>query len=171
MIFFHNRNHASYPDAMVGFVRGWNLIFKYRILYIIIRDIDTDPAIFFKNFQCDITFLRNWNFFTRMDGILQGICKEAAQICNLKTRKISSSDRNLDINSSIFCLIGVGGKNQVQCFIIAVSDHAAVVNIGTDLMYVLQSLIQFIFRNTVLQKCHMMTKVMTIDGSLLLGNR
>ena len=70
MIFFHDRDHASDTYAMVGFVRGRNLIFKYRILYIIIRDIDTDPAIFFKNFQCDITFLRSWNFFTRMDGIL-----------------------------------------------------------------------------------------------------
>ena len=70
MIFFHDRDHASDTYAMVGFVRGRNFIFKYRILYIIICDIDTDPVIFFKNFQCDITFFRCRNFFTCMYGIL-----------------------------------------------------------------------------------------------------
>ena len=52
--------------------------------------------------------------------------------------------------------------------LLTVSDHTAVIDIGTDLVNIFQSLFQLIFCNTVLQKGHMMSQIMTIDGRLLL---
>lgn len=87
MIFFHDRDHASDTDAMVRLVRDGNFIFKYRILYVIICNMNTDPVIFFVNFQRNIAFHGRRKFLAGMDRIFQGVRKQAAQIRNLKRVK------------------------------------------------------------------------------------
>ena len=51
MIFLHDRDHAFHADTVIRFVGNGYLVFKYRILYIVIYELYADPVIFFINPQ------------------------------------------------------------------------------------------------------------------------